>query len=92
MALRPSPIYASALLRSCIGPGIGPVLIRSCIGSPIIFIDAYLNEVTLSHSMWSVELRFAELFCFTFLRNSDVDQSTQLNRLHHFVTDNLKRM
>ena len=26
-----------------------------------------------------VELKFAELLCFTFLRNSDVDQSTQLN-------------
>ena len=34
------------------------------------FIDAHLNEVKLSHSMWSVELRSAELLCFTFLRNS----------------------
>ena len=59
--------------------GMGGMALRSCFGSPILFIDAYLNEVTLSHSTWSVELRFAELFSFTFLRNSDVDQSTQLN-------------
>ena len=54
-----------------------------CFKSSILFVRPtemkFHSAIQCSH--WSVELRFAELLCFTFLQNSDIKrcQSTQLN-------------